>query len=223
MLLREAGYTEKYSVRSVAGARRAKKVKGRELLMGYAAFPDMAILDKNFLGDKQYNLEEELKKLYCCVEAKKTKEVLLDIEGVIHIQANKKAKIGMSDISVDLCQMNGKATAYGELIGELLWYGRIIYTNGKEWRFLEIKDFDSSNTGETLAQCRKDLYKDCVKNKNAHVWCEKFEEREFEVIKTPLINIEDPEKTESDWEDFKATLRYISKDWKKKCKETDKE
>ena len=44
MLLREAGYTEKYSVRSVAGAISKEEADGRELLRGYVAYPDIAII-----------------------------------------------------------------------------------------------------------------------------------------------------------------------------------
>ena len=41
--------------------------------MGYAAFPDMVILDKEFTG-KDDNMVAEIDKLYCCVEAKKVQK-----------------------------------------------------------------------------------------------------------------------------------------------------
>ena len=209
MLLREAGYTIKYSVRSIAGARRAKSVNGRELLMGYGAFPDIAILDKNFLRNEngQYQPGEEIKKLYCCVEAKKIKDKLLDIKGKIEIEADKNVLIEESGLKIDLCKKNGKATSYGELIGELLWYGRVIYTNGKIWKYLKIRHFNKG-----LDQYRIDLYDTCVKNSKDHEWCQNFKNKKFEVIEKLLINIA-PETTESDWEDFKTKLRLISKGW----------
>lgn len=208
MLLREAGLTRRYSVRSVAGAQSAKSVKGRELLRGYAGFPDIAILDKSFLSGEKYEPEEEIKKIYCCVEAKKINEELLNIEGEIQIKSENE-----TSESFNLYQKNGKVTAYGQLIGELLWYGRVIYTNGYEWKYLEIKDFDNLNIIENLAGRREKLYKTCVKKKNKN-WCKKFEKTTFKVIERLLIKI-DEKTTESDWEDFKTKLRIISKDWKK--------
>lgn len=219
MLLREAGFTQKYSVRSVASARRAKSVEGRELLMGYAAFPDIAIVDKSFLDKKEgYQPAAEIKKIYCCVEAKKTNETLLDIKGDIKIDSEKKATITnssqQSPIVVNLCKSNGKATAYGELIGELLWYGRVIYTNGREWKYLEINNFNNSNIVRNLAGKREELYKECVKDNKGHKWCEKLEGETFEVIETPLANI-GKKSDDSAWERFKTNLKKISEDLKK--------
>ena len=326
MLLREAGYTQKYSVRSVAGASSAdknedEKVKNRCLFRGYAAFPDIAIINKTFLekneNETKYTIEDEIKKLYCCVEAKKINETLLDIEGEIKISSGRSLCIQSSgnrpkhlyykpidcndsdnniiekykienikstsnaeqernyyndnviinddkkreelksiitNISekdwdymysdkktknIDailnqsvfyllinknyaiatinkvqkksLIDIRMKATDYGELIGELLWYGRVIYTNGYEWKYLTIKDFD-----KILGECRNKFYKDCVEKNNNHLWCNKFKDTSFEVIVEDLITI-DNTKTESDWEDFKTKLREISKDWYKPC------
>ena len=87
MILREAGITKKYSVRSVAGARSAKDVNGRELFMGYAAFPDIAIVDKSFMSGEEYNYEVEIDKLLCCVEAKELSESLLNVKGDVCIKS----------------------------------------------------------------------------------------------------------------------------------------
>lgn len=210
MLLREAGFTQEYSVRSVARARRAKSVKGRELLMGYTAFPDIAILDKSFFENEkgEYQPENEIEKLYCCVEAKKIKEKLLNVKGEIQIEHDKKAKIiSKTDTVVALCSAKGKATAYGELIGELLWYGHVIYTNGYEWKYLKIENFYETKDND-LSNLRKELYQTCVKNNKNHPWCDKFENKIFEVTETPLINIGE-NTDEIDWKNFKASLRDI--------------
>lgn len=75
MLLREAGYTKKYSVRSVAKGRSDGDKISKSLFRGYASFPDIVILDKDFVkvdeykGENYYN--KQINNLYGCVEVKK--------------------------------------------------------------------------------------------------------------------------------------------------------
>lgn len=374
MLLREVGFTQKYSVRSVAGARSKDDADGTELIMGYAAFPDIAIFDKSFLRsevenndnesgeeEKEYNYDNEIDKLYCCIEAKIQETPLLNIKGKIQIMSggaavcikpsrsaryryytvldtnnekylgnefeiikredgvqdtqiykkvkthNKEKKIYVWEYKdegyiVDECSnMNeeiiirtsdrqnelkieiksekewyletsikrpktledilkqetfyisinksyaiaridsnkninraligadSKATDYGELIGELLWYGRVIYTNGYQWKYLKVDNIKKSDEIVDIVELRKELYKECVvpnkKNVDKHKWCDVICKRNitFEVKEISLIDIDEKNTTEIEWEDFKATLRYISKDWNKKCKDTHKE
>lgn len=362
MLLREAGLNNKYSVRSVAGAVSKKEADGRELLMGYAAFPDIAILDKEFRAGEEYQYDAAIDKLYCCVEAKQQETSLLDVKGKIkiisggsvvcikpspsakyryykalnierellneycgkqfqirksreatesitilekikenneeqkkdvyifkgedyklnnfnvsdkisfstkegkneltidfsdistdnwyiessaknpmvlkdiieqesfYISINKRYIVSIDDICYALTEADMKATDYGELIGELLWYGRVIYTNGNEWKYLEIDEIrEKDNNKMDVVELRKELYNTCVKpedKKNGkteeaceekHVWCEKISDKgiEFTVKETLLINIDD-NTTESDWMDFKKKLSDISEDWNKK-------
>ncbi|MEE0687032.1 MAG: hypothetical protein UEA60_10355 [Lachnospiraceae bacterium] len=350
MLLREVGMTQKYSVRSVAGAgsRDNEQGKYKNIFMGYASFPDIVILDKEFQKSNQVNkeyYESEITKLYCCVEAKKIKKDLMNLGNEINIMSgtstvcveerykarcryyqvlntqfsetfekeycgkaykiekkgddykifrikNKNGieikenvdltvngEVGNGDISFiinhkdnevlrvnyngekvwecvgkideqksvyeilkqeefyililkssalasinkenrELIYSNTKATDEGQLIGELLWYGRVIYTNGKKWKYLEIVDFDKLCKDVNLAKKRNDLREKCVMvNKNEkYKWCEYFNKVSFQVKETPLITINDS-TTEIDWEDFKTKLRNISKDWNKICKE----
>lgn len=328
MILREAGITKKYSVRSVAGARSAKDVNGRELFMGYAAFPDIAIVDKSFMSGEEYNYEVEIDKLLCCVEAKELSESLLNVKGdvcikslnVIYIKsslgrpyyiyykiiadtqvvdffdrysgktfkiinnehqtfveeiikekekaleqdmvfsiikndnglqfidANKKCMLSICNnedeyvcevskgakklndilnsnefyISIQkdipfvcingqnskLLKNNGKASAYGELIGELLWYGHIIYTNGDIWKYIKIRNYNDS-----VGKFRKDKYDICVKNNKKHQWCKEFSGKEsFNVEVENLIEINDKTRDE-DWAEFINKLSKISSKW----------
>lgn len=295
MILREVGMTQEYSVRSVAGAENAESVNGRELFMGYAAFPDIVILDNMFLDldQKEYEPNKEIDKMYCCVEAKGLTKMLLDIEGEIEIKYGNaicikptinahyryykmlpdgiKTKIFQDDQKnpniclkqitwedfqkdwmyvygddvknerqlsevleatehcldfcenraiakignryVELYDANGKAHNYGELLGELLWYGNLIYTNGYIWKYLKIKKF--KGRGNSLSNLRKKLYKTCVKDNKNYQWCKEIAERQikFEVECEELINIEE-NKTEKDWIKFKNKLKEISKEWK---------
>ena len=64
----------------------------------------------------------------------------------------------------------------GQLLGELLWYGRVIYTNGLQWKYLEVTEcqwMESSKVKETLEALRNLLYERCVKYEDDK-WYEKF-------------------------------------------------
>ena len=362
MLLREAGMTQKCSVRSVAGAgsRDDDKWKYKNLFMGYASFPDIAIIDKGFKKSKKVSnkyYESEIRKLFCCVEAKSLEKSLLNIGGTVKIKTGSaicikypkqhyqyyrimaygslKDKIGdkykiskkmnedgiviekwvkneknekfeyqkidnnteelmfeynktkdgvffcikdgdkellkyskdkysedefvctstmpgtpptLEDVlkedsfevifvqnvaianinngnsdknrNYDLIDMEGKIEDCGQLLGELLWYGRVIYTNGYQWKYLEIVDFNKSDDGVNLANKRNELREKCimVNKKEKNKWCVYFNTVSFQIKETPLITIDDS-TTEIEWEDFKTKLRNISKDWNKTCKE----
>lgn len=193
MLLRENDNVKYLSVRDVHRSRGKGMV--REMLYGYASFPDLAILDEDcdLRFDKCGNLlkyiekrksrikkkddkwiaereayfkliEEDEKKtvgtqaeyMYGCVEIKKyyepleieeidkesvkicletqeenqKSEYILKIKDSIEKQVYKVYKVYNSE---------GKISNFGQLVGELLWYGKVLYTNGIVWKYLEIE------------------------------------------------------------------------------------
>ena len=240
----------------VANARSTDKLEGRELIQGYASFPDIAIFDKEFCIGKD-NQDNE-KKIYGCVEMKKLGEKLLPLKDEEYelkieyqdqlwlwpssmkpqykyymsfekskkINVNRKSKIvefvnghckieetvenGWKEYNLSNNKMvtidsilnresikfqievnnpmiilaNTKDTQEyliddaGQLIGELLWYGRVIYTNGLQWKYLEVTECSGKvpkdsgtekDTGEeeteikSFVDLREYLYEDCVK------------------------------------------------------------
>lgn len=374
MLLIEAGLANRYSIRSVAGAQNTKEVKGRELLMGYAAFPDIVILDTTFLDNKswKYRYDKEINKLYCCVEVKKLVETLFNIEGKVQIKtsstvcvkASIKAKTryykapdniiedfieeygstlleinnygifkielgngggikkreqvvdlivnyennendrnyivikmgetealrfsydkgeaedwgepvttvsnppklveilerekfyllvdkcraiaSIGNENIELTTTDGTVTHGGEVIGELLWYGSVIYTNGKEWKYLKIESIKESNKTIDIVELRRMLYDSCVKYKQKdgerHKWCQEISNRgiSFEVKEEKLMKIydkdgytmiktesgeskiDDEDAAESKWQEFRDGLAKICEGLIK-CKDAHKE
>ena len=49
----------------------------------------------------------------------------------------------------------GKISDFWQLVGELLWYGKVLYTNGKVWKFLEISK-------DTKKKIREKLLEECI-------------------------------------------------------------
>ena len=105
---------------------RRKTDKG-QIYYGISSFPDVAILDKKFINISNKTISEEVwPQLKGCLEVKalETKLITQDqVEKVI----STKPDILKSEI--------------GQLIGEILWYKKVLYTNGIEWRCLYIKEY----------------------------------------------------------------------------------
>ncbi|MBZ4283575.1 hypothetical protein LAJ55_12210, partial [Streptococcus pneumoniae] len=97
-----------------------------QIYYGLSNFPDIVILDKNYQNRARKSIEiEEWKKLRGCVEIKSLKHDLITEEKI------------KSTISNSFEHITGEM---GQLIGDLLWYKKVIYTNGIEWRFLSLDD-----------------------------------------------------------------------------------
>lgn len=226
MLLMESGIINNLSMRQVANAPWANSVLGREMLRGYASWPDIAIVDKEFYAinisekidsKKKYianwiakglkiqedcdfvndilvnNMknDDELKeflrnywylhnidKIRGCVEVKKIGDTLVDIKtGEHELIINYKqdgwyAKLD-SEQSYNLIKKN-KLLNPGQLFGELFWYGKVLYTNGLKWKYLEVIEC-CNNTIKNIANLRKILYKDCVYSQEpTKLWCEQI-------------------------------------------------
>lgn len=221
MLLWESGKVANLSMRQVAGGSWTDKVLGREMLRGYAGFPDIAIMDKEFCAINLDNkLDDEVKsiiiewiekespikevtyeinnkskskkiddktkeflqkywylynidKIKGCVEAKILEDTLINIQSgeydlSIEYRENRWIfKVGGTDYP-----SSENKEGFGDLVqlfGELLWYGRVLYTNGKQWKYLEVTEcFKESKNGKdkeinNIVDLRRILYGTCVK------------------------------------------------------------
>lgn len=111
------------SKRYVFGRRKSNMGK---IYYGLSNFPDIVILDKTYENKSRKSIKiEEWKKLRGCVEVKNLNHSLI---------TEKEIK---STISNSFEHITGEM---GQLIGDLLWYKKVIYTNGIEWRFLSLDD-----------------------------------------------------------------------------------
>ncbi|CJP73510.1 MULTISPECIES: hypothetical protein [Streptococcus] len=97
-----------------------------QIYYGLSNFPDIVILDKTYENKSRKSIKiEEWKKLRGCMEVKNLNYSLITEEKI------------KSTISNSFEHITGEM---GQLIGDLLWYKKVIYTNGIEWRFLSLDD-----------------------------------------------------------------------------------
>lgn len=328
MLLRESGSVENLSVRTVANRRTDGKSEGNKLLYGYAGFPDIAILDEDFLPDK----EDSMSKIYGCVEAKHRGKELCKMfdenimsfnnisqlfrikisftekgtprpkyyqmfKGNVDVQTKQRREkisikvnensepielelgnyktieenickifIKMSDkedleinkfisytsegekeipdnekpgffrIKVERCvdgiiklqnvrekdntEFSLRDENVRQLFGELLWYGKVLYTNGIEWKYIELTEIiDTSNESKkenvSIVELRKKLYEECVKDRTSE-WYNMMEKIHLKTSCKVIGNLKDIDKknipSEDDyaaWSTFKANLAAI--------------
>lgn len=155
MLLRDGVNTENLSIRDVHKSERIKadnnkNVKSRKYIDGFGSFPDLAIFDESFPDFSGENLQEEnivsnLQKIYGCVEAKCNKKNPEQIEVKI-VAENKSEQPKQKNYFIERNNTKtylhyadtGKATDEGQFLGELLWYGKVLYTNGVIWKYYKL-------------------------------------------------------------------------------------
>ena len=105
---------------------RRKTDKG-QIYYGISSFPDVAILDKKFINISNKTISEEVwPQLKGCLEVKALETKLITQDQVEKVISTKP----------DILKPE-----IGQLIGEILWYKKVLYTNGIEWRCLYIKEY----------------------------------------------------------------------------------
>lgn len=182
MLLRDGVNTENLSIRDVHKSQRIKadnnkNVKSRKYIDGFGSFPDLAIFDESFpdLSDEE-NIVSNLKKIYGCVEAKCIGKDLIEFLDLntteIICEKNEEDNwIGYygKKNKIILNEAKGRANDAGQLLGELLWYGKVLYTNGVIWKYYKLSEKSEeiinairkewisadSNNGDTLQEEKK--------------------------------------------------------------------
>ncbi len=114
----------------------AERIKSElgQIFYGISSVPDIAILDRDFVNNQHYKITGKNRdKLKGCIEVKNLGEKLYTLE---ELQKEfKNENVG---------------TAAGQLAGEILWYKKLLYTNGKEWRlftFYNSGDYDDEIIG----------------------------------------------------------------------------
>lgn len=168
MLLRENDNVKYLSVRDVHGPQGARFKK--EMLIGYASKPDLVILSENYNPQKLYKLENIKKFLdvknwrknnnekdkalnNCSVPENKKNEIISESElmyGCVEVKTEISFREDLlkkdmelikvlSKDNIDKALDHGSGEQY-QFLGELLWYGRELYTNGLKWYYLEIKE-----------------------------------------------------------------------------------
>ena len=109
-----------------------------QIYYGLSNFPDIVILDKSYENKSRKNIKiEDWRQLRGCVEVKNLKHSLMTEEEIRTTLSNKPMHI---------------TREMGQLIGDLLWYKKVIYTNGLQWRFLSITDDDNNELANRIIE-----------------------------------------------------------------------
>lgn len=203
MLLRADEDMKKLSIRDVHNGRKTVKRDHRKYIDGFGSFPDLAIFDESFPEEQEPKNGENtiLKNIYGCVEAKPTDSKLIkcldhntmeigyeEEENDNYVQINiVKEEINyyvkINTEKTSLVKKKGMvANDAGELLGELLWYGKVLYTNGLIWKYYELS---------------KDSEKEI--NPIREIWISTDEEKGA----IPQKGTEEYEKWEKEYEDWK--------------------
>lgn len=102
-----------------------------QIYYGLSNFPDIVILDKTYENKSRKSIKiKEWKKLRGCVEVKNLNHRLITEEEIKSTLSNSFEHL---------------TREMGQLIGDILWYKKVIYTNGIEWRFLSLDDNNEMN------------------------------------------------------------------------------
>ena len=109
-----------------------------QIYYGLSNFPDIVILDKSYENKSRKSIKiEDWRQLRGCVEVKNLKHSLMTEEEIRTTLSNKPMHI---------------TREMGQLIGDLLWYKKVIYTNGLQWRFLSITDNDNNELANRMIE-----------------------------------------------------------------------
>jgi hypothetical protein len=122
-ILRYSEPMKKLSLRDVSARRHSPM---GEVFYGLSGFPDLVILDTKFKNseDKWEKFDNE-NQMYGAVEIKSLRTPLYDVEDILNRAQGVKER---------------QKTITNEewiLLGECIWYRKLIYTNGKDWKFVE--------------------------------------------------------------------------------------
>ena len=171
---------------------RRKSAKG-QIYYGICCFPDVAILDKDYRNIANNTIsKDDWKKLRGCLEVKALGRRLITQKQIYDIWSKK---INYELLPQDIAQ----------LIGEILWYKKVIYTNGIEWRYLTINNY-SKNLEDAIIQIVNDRIEFESKNPPKEFnWWSHIKELEFEIIDICITK-----DCLANWEDFINRIKQIN-------------
>jgi hypothetical protein len=71
--------------------------------------------------------------------------------------------VKVQNLSVKIGEKKLFDEGLGQLLGELLWYGKVLYTNGLIWKILKVTECKNSAKGvNNIIDLRKYLYENCI-------------------------------------------------------------
>lgn len=195
-LMREGKNIKKLSLRDV-NRRRGSTARGR-VFFGLSSIPDFVILDKEFVNSE--NWEDNIEKVYGCVEIKGFDKELLSIQSILGKVKNEES------MSIEEEQ----------ILGEIFWYKKVLYTNGRVWKYLRL---ECESYSELQRQIRSFVRRRTYDTNVEAEFCKWYEDGEIDLNKVSITesyitNKEIPlsrKTTEDDWKKFLDELYKI--DW----------
>ena len=194
--------TEKLSKRYVFDRIRSNK---GNIYYGLSNFPDIAILDNDFTDEERKNeiTEEDWKGLIGCLEIKALDNKLFTVKDI-----------------QDCLSCKELTRSQGQLIGDILWYKNVLYTNGKEWIYLYVSEY-SQELKEVILQLvndRIDYEKEEAKKKQKngtyqrkeYNWWGNFINNKKVCIKDIIEGRCITENCMENWDDFIKKINEIS-------------
>lgn len=163
-----------------------------QIYYGISSFPDIAIVDRDF-RNKDHNKinEENWKKLKGCIEVKTYNSSLYNLDTL--------QKFIFSDSQLSKNQL----IEVGQLIGEILWYKKVLYTNGVKWILFKLNSYDNyKNIILELVKKRINNRLDC------YWWREEEISKLFDDEKIEEIVI--TENCINDWDNFNENIKKIN-------------
>ena len=161
-----------------------KKSKRAQIFYGLSSFPDIAIISKKFESTplEEVNIEN-WKYLKGCIEAKRLNQKLLNIENIHDFLTDKEKK---------------PSKELGQLLGEILWYKKVIYTNGIQWKLFYIDYYSDNLKNKIINTVNSRIKKE--NSKKEFNWWEEFTEYDWKEITIKSIDITND--CIKDWENF---------------------
>ena len=107
-------------------------------------------------------------------------EVLNNPKRVIEILDRKYITVGSQSFELD---------AVNQLFGELFWYGKVVYTDGLKWKYLEVKKCQNiENQEKAILFLRKEIYDKCIKKQSA-LWYEVIADKDIYISCQNIANL----------------------------------
>lgn len=185
--------TEGLSKRYVFGRKKSKK---GNVYYGLSSFPDIAILDKDFKDtDRDEIKEDDWNGLIGSLEIKALGNKLFNIDEIRECLLNKK-KVTQDE---------------GQLIGEILWYKKVLYTNGIEWEYFYVDKY-SKELKESILKIvnNRIAFEKAEAEKQRYDWWSEFKK----IYDKNIIVCNDciTKNCMNDWDDFIDRINKIN--WK---------
>lgn len=178
--------THDLSRRYIFGRQRSSK---GQIYYGLSNFPDIAILSKTFKNNTNNIIKkEDWEQLRGCIEVKRLEDKLITEKEIKKVINNKPERLD---------------TLMGQLLGDLLWYKKIIYTNGKEWRYLYIEEYSTKLKDAVINTVNERIKNE--KQKKDFNWWKSLKDIPFNYIDKCITK-----DCTNDWEKFLDNIKKIN-------------